>query len=229
MLLFAEIAIFQKKITDTKASVTSYVVASNPEVLAKLMRDANKRQYGSNQNASNSDFEKIPNPSGYTLPASSLNTITVDFASSKSQICSNQSSSLTKSIEGASTMVNIEKLCTESNSGRQCSNQSAFISNIDQIRPCADKANFSSSSNCFHQKSKITCSTTEGINDFSVRTTSKNDPVQLSNDTPSHMKKMIENGIYNKVCREQRMSNFSSLISSVNSSRVNHQNSDKVN
>ena len=38
------IATFQTNLTDAKASVTSYVVASNPEVLAKLMSDANKRQ-----------------------------------------------------------------------------------------------------------------------------------------------------------------------------------------
>ena len=72
---------FQTKIIESQDSVTSYVVASNPEVLAKLMRDANNRQT-CNQNASNSDSEKIPNPSTYKVPASSLNTITVDFASS---------------------------------------------------------------------------------------------------------------------------------------------------
>ena len=112
---------FQTKITDTKASVTSYVVASNPEVLAKLMRDANTRQV-SNQNASNYNSEKIPNPAGYTLPASSLNTITVDFASSKSQISSNQSSAV-------------------QTSSQLCSNQSAFIRNINEITPSAEKAN----------------------------------------------------------------------------------------
>ena len=50
---------FQAKLIESQASVTSYVVASNPEVLAKLMRDANNRQT-CNQNASNSDSEKIP-------------------------------------------------------------------------------------------------------------------------------------------------------------------------
>ena len=79
------VATFQTNLTDAKASVTSYVVASNPEVLAKLMSDANKRQIHNPINP-NHYPDNIPNPSGYTVPASSLNTITVDFASSKSQI-----------------------------------------------------------------------------------------------------------------------------------------------
>ena len=104
---------FQAKIIESQASVTSYVVASNPEVLAKLMRDANKRQ-NYNKNASNSDSEKIPNPSTYKVPASSLNTITVDFASSKSNPLSNQMSHpLTQKLTSASKGMENKQTCTE--------------------------------------------------------------------------------------------------------------------
>lgn len=50
---------------ELETAVSSYVVAQNPEVLARLLRE--------NQ-------DSRPNPSIYTTPASAFNTLAVDLA-----------------------------------------------------------------------------------------------------------------------------------------------------
>ena len=215
---------FQAKIIESQASVTSYVVASNPEVLAKLMRDANSRQT-CNQNASNSDSEKIPNPSTYKVPASSLNTITVDFASSKSNPLSNQMSHpLTQKLASATKGMENKQTCNELN--RFGSNQSAFNNSLEQ--PTAEKFEknmVSHNSNGYYnpKSNMIGSSNDNSFKDIPISIVSKS-----NFDQPcSGHQKDIE--LDKKAIKDPRSKFFSSFLSSFNTSRSTHQNADKVN
>ena len=214
---------FQAKLIESQASVTSYVVASNPEVLAKLMRDANNRQT-CNQNASNSDSEKIPNPSTYKVPASSLNTITVDFASSKSNPLSNQMSHpLTQKLTSASKGMENKQTCIDLT--RHSSNQSAFISNVNQPRTEKNEmVACQNSSSFFHQKSNfIPLSKDISSKDIPLSIVSKNDSGHQETGCQKDFK------IDNKATKDPRTKIFSSFLSSFNTTRNSHHNTDKVN
>ena len=216
--------LFQETIIESQASVTSYVVASNPEVLAKLMRDANKRQ-NYNKNASNSDSEKIPNPSTYKVPASSLNTITVDFASSKSNPLSNQMSHpLTQKLASATKGMENKQTCNELN--RFGSNQSAFNNSLEQ--PTAEKFEknvVSHNSNGYYnpKSNMIGSSNDNSFKDIPISIVSKS-----NFDQPcSGYQKDFEPD--KKASKDPRSKFFSSFLSSFNTSRSTHQNADKVN
>ena len=199
------------------------MVASNPEVLAKLMRDANSCQTF-NQNASNSHSEKIPNPSTYNVPASSLNTITVDFASPKSIPSSNQMSQpLIQKLTSASKGMENKQTCAELT--RHGSNQSAFINNLNQ--PSAEKyeknaANQNSSSYYLHKSSLI---------GSSKDSSSKDIPISKFNNSNFNQQCSYRNDsdIDKKATKDPRTKIFSSFLSSLNTSRSTHQNADKVN
>ena len=215
--------LFQETIIESQASVTSYVVASNPEVLAKLMQDANKRQ-NYNKNASNSDSEKIPNPSTYTIPASSLNTITVDFATSKSNPSSNQMSQpLKQKLTSASKGMENKQTCTELTS--HSSNQSAFISKVNQAIPEKyEKMVATQNSNSNFQKANLRNSSQDN--------SSKNIPpaiVRNINFDQERIGYQKDLELDKKATKDPRSKFFSSFMSSFNTSCSTHQNSDKVN
>ena len=121
------IAIFQTNLTDTTASpVTTYVVASTPEVLSMLMRDANNRKK-SNSRSSPSGEITVLDPASYTVPASPLNTFTVDFALSSSTCSTTHLQK--KNMTTTNALENNNKLpLTQKSSNVLASNMSMFKS-----------------------------------------------------------------------------------------------------
>ena len=206
------------------------MVASNPEVLAKLMRDANKRNILNQNSASNSDSENIPNPSSYTVPASSLNTITVDFASSKSQPSNNQMSHpLIQKLTSASKGMENKQTCTDLT--RHGSNQNAFISNINHpTTETNEMVACQNSSSFYHQNSNFTSLSKENSSkDIPLSIVSKINSAQQGTRYQKDFEKAKGYEIDNKAAKDPRAKIFASFLSSFNTPRSSHHNADKVN
>ena len=217
------IATFQTNLTDAKASVTSYVVASNPEVLAKLMSDANKRQIH-NPNNSNHYPENIPNPSGYTLPASSLNTITVDFASSKSQINCSKATNFIGESKNESMAINSVKDLLSNASRVDFSRQNAFVNHINIIKPKPEIESFSSNNPNSNPISNSHCPT----NPIANRDQAKHSHVPKNIMRLKESKLDNLNEVNNTSIIEHKTQVLSSYLQTSNSSVMNPLNINKV-
>ena len=221
------IATFQTNLTDAKASVTSYVVASNPEVLAKLMSDANKRQIH-NPNNSNHYPENIPNPSGYTVPASSLNTITVDFASSKSQINCSKATNFVGESKNESMAINSVKDLLSNTSRVDFSRQNAFVNHINMIKPKPEIESFLSNNPKTNPIFKSQCPTNQIANQDQTKNETKDRHVPKNIMYLKESKLDDLNEVNNTPVIEQKTQVLSSYLQTSNSSVMNPHNINKV-
>ena len=221
------IATFQTNLTDAKASVTSYVVASNPEVLAKLMSDANKRQIH-NPNNSNHHPENIPNPSGYTVPASCLNTITVDFASSKSEINCSKATNFIGESKNESMAINSVKDLLSNTSRVDFSRQNAFVNHINIIKPKPEIESFSSNNPNSNPISKSHCPTNQIANRDQTKNETKHS--HIPKNIMYHKESKLDNlnEVNNTSVTEQKTQVLSSYLQTSNSSVMNPHNINKV-
>ena len=174
--------------------------------------------------AYNSDSEKIPHPSSYTVPASSLNTITVDFASSKSQPSNNQMSHpLIQKLTSASKGMENKQTCTELTS--HSSNQSAFIKNVNQAIPEKyEKMVFTQNHSRDFQKANLANSSKDNSFNNIPATIVRN--INFDQERIGYQKDFE---LDKKATKDPRSKFFSSFMSSFNTSCSTHQNSDKVN
>ena len=221
------IATFQTNLTDAKASVTSYVVASNPEVLARLMSDANKRQIH-NPNNSNHYPENIPNPSGYTVPASSLNTITVDFASSKSEINCSKATNFIGESKNESMAINSVKDLLSNTSRIDFSHQNAFVNPINMIKPTPENESFLSNNPKTSPIFKSQCPTNQIANQDQTKNETKDRHVPKNIMYLKESKLDDLNEANNTPVIEQKTQVLSSYLQTSNSSVMNSHNVNKV-
>ena len=203
------------------------MVASNPEVLAKLMRDANERNI-SNQKPSSSIHERIPNPAGYTIPASSLNTITVDFASSRSQMCNARPTLLTKTPKTASKNLDNKNSFSSNNANIDRPSHTAFIGNVKQVTHGPDIAAFTSSNTYCYQQSHLACTNGQSISEVLSRDVDKDNHVQTQGASQKQIRDLNGHDVHDKQIKEQKTNIVSSFLSTFNSSVINHQNVNKV-
>ena len=221
------IATFQTSLTDAKASVTSYVVASNPEVLAKLMSEANKRQIH-NPNNSKHYPENIPNPSGYTVPASSLNTITVDFASSKSQINCSKATNFVGESKNESMAINSVKDLLSNTARVEISRQNAFFNQINIIKPKPEIESFLSNTPKTNPIFKSQCPTNQIANHEQPKNETKDRHVPKNIMYLKESKLDNLNEVDNTSVIEQKTQVLSSYLQTSNSSVMNPHNINKV-
>ena len=221
------IATFQTNLTDAKASVTSYVVASNPEVLEKLMSDANKRQIH-NSNNSNLYPENIPNPSGYTVPASSLNTITVDFASSKSEINCSKATNFIGESKNESMAINSVKDILSNTSRVDFSHQNAFVNHINMIKPKPEIESFLRNNPKTNLIFKSHCPTNQIANRDQPKNDTKQSHVPKNTMYLKESKLDNLNDVNNTSVTEQKTKVLSSSLQTSNSSVMNPYNINKV-
>ena len=227
-LLFDEFVIFQTNASDTRPSVTSYVVASNPEVLSVLMRDANYRQI-SNQNAFNSENENIPNPASYTVPASTLNTFTVDFASSNSQLCTTQLCTFLKTPENTTNgLSNVHNWLQNSTNGNAPVHCPSMVK-INRITPEPSKGSFTSSSSPCSQSSNSKYLTYKINKESQFQAANIDVPFQNHNayQKPCTNTKRAQSGT--KEATQQPGNINPPLVSTFNSSMLSKSSTDKVN
>ena len=193
------------------------------------MRDANNRPV-SNLTASKSGHENIPNPASYTIPASALNTFTVDFASSKSQICSTQAYPLLKTQATTPNVLDNEHKLLPCNTSGDDRKKNAFICNIHRMTPEPSKITLTGCSSPCSFTSDCTCSKVEATKEVPLKMGVEVEPVQQQNSTyQNNNRKLKGSDVSNKPLREPRTNILSSIVSTINSSVFNHHNIDKVN